>query len=104
MPLVSVEARAKWTAARRAFSAACLVLGCASAPARGATAPIHDHWLPGYVFGIWGKSELDVRDDCPSTGAASVRIGASWGTLAVAALTLGVYTPREVRIRCRAEP
>lgn len=77
-------------------------LGCAAAlPAR---TPAHLHWVPGYAFGLWGKADLDVRDDCPSTGAESVRIGTTWSTLLVSAATLGVYTPREVRVHCKAQP
>lgn len=81
-----------------------VMLSCAGTAAREPVAPVHDHWLSGYVLGIWGKSELDVRDDCPNTGAASVRVGATWATLAVSVVTLGIYTPREVRVRCRVQP
>jgi hypothetical protein len=75
--------------------------GCAVPPK--AVAPVREHWVPAYVFGIWGKNELDVRDDCPVTGAARVRIGATWSTVLVSLVTLGVYTPREVIVHCRAE-
>ena len=81
--------------------------GCALACAAGTpqpAAPSRDHWLSAYVFGIWGKAELDVRDDCPQTGAASVRIGPTWPTLLVTVVTLGMYTPREVHVQCRARP
>jgi hypothetical protein len=78
--------------------------GCASATARGAEVATRDHWLPGYLLGIWGKAELDVRDDCPTTGASSVRVGATWATLAVTVATLGIYAPREVRVQCRVPP
>jgi hypothetical protein len=74
---------------------------CAEPP--NAVAPVREHWAPAYVFGIWGKSELDVRDDCPTTGAARVRVGATWSTVLVSLVTLGMYTPREVIVRCRAE-
>ena len=80
-----------------------LLGGCASNPSRSAVSATHDHWLPGYVLGIWGKAELDVRDHCPKTGAASVRVGATWTTLVVTVVTLGIYTPREVRVQCRTE-
>ncbi len=73
--------------------------GCAAS--LPAAAPPHQHWVPGYVFGLWGKAELDVRDDCPTTGAESVRIGTTWSTLLVSVATLGAYTPREVRVQCR---
>jgi hypothetical protein len=82
-----------------ALSLLCAPLGCAATPP--AAAPPHEHWIPGYVFGIWGKGELDVRDDCPTAGAASVRIGATWSTLVVSLVTLGMYTPREAIVRCR---
>ena len=61
-----------------------------------------EHWVAGYVLGIWGGAELDVRDDCPEAGASSVRIGSTWSTLLVGLLTLGIYTPREVRIACQS--
>lgn len=89
---------------RWSFGLACLLglWGCASAT------PVvrepHRHWVPAYVFGIWGKAELDARDDCSTSGVADVFIGQTWKTLLVSVGTLGMYTPREVRIRCRAEP
>ena len=105
MRAVAVDGRAKSRGGVLVASACSLaLLGCGSAAARAPAAPLHDHWLSGYVFGIWGKSELDVRDDCPDTGAASVRIGATWTTLAVSVVTLGIYTPREVRVQCRVQP
>jgi Bor protein len=78
------------------------VAGCGAT--RPAAAPRHEHWVPAYVFGIWGKSELDVRDDCPDAGASRIRIGATWSTFLVSVVTLGIYTPREVIVRCRAHP
>ncbi len=77
-------------------------LGCTAIP--HAAAPRRDHWTPSYVFGIWGKAELDVRDDCPTGGAATIRIGATWSTLLVSVITLGLYTPSEVVVRCRVQP
>jgi Bor protein len=78
-------------------------LGSACTGATPSAVAPHQHWVPGYVFGLWGKAELDVRDDCPTTGAQSVRIGVTWSTLLVSLVTLGVYTPREVRVQCRAQ-
>jgi len=76
-------------------------LGCASSTPTPVAPPVR-HWVPGYVLGIWGKAELDVRDDCPLTGAAAVRVSATWMTVAVSVLTLGIYTPREVLVQCEA--
>ena len=88
---------------RLAWLALSLLLpACATPPP--ARAPTRNHWLPGYVFGIWGKAELDVRDDCPTTGAARIRVGATWSTLLVSLATLGLYTPREVTVHCRSVP
>jgi len=81
----------------------CGALGCASQNPAPASAT-HDHWVPGYAFGTWGRAELDVRDDCPIAGASDIRIGTSWSTLLVSLVTLGVYTPREVRVQCRERP
>ena len=89
---------AKWCA-----TLLCGVLGCAR-NTQAPTSPLHTHWAPGYGFGIWGKAELDVRDDCPTTGASAVRVGPTWSTLLVSLVTLGVYTPREVRVQCREQP
>jgi Bor protein len=84
---------------------ACLLAGaliCSCAATSTSAVPPREHWVPGYVFGLWGKAELDVRDDCPLTGADNVRIGVTWSTLLVSLLTVGMYTPREVRVQCRA--
>lgn len=90
---------------RSEYAIACLLAGalcCCCATTTAAAAPPHEHWVPGYVFGLWGKAELDVRDDCPVTGADSVRIGVTWSTLLVSLVTVGMYTPREVRVQCHA--
>ncbi len=102
---VALQGTPQWSAALLAICiSGCALSGCAAAPSRGAVSATHDHWLSGYVLGIWGKAELDVRDDCPKTGATSVRVGATWTTLVVTVVTLGIYAPREVRVYCRAHP
>ena len=77
-------------------------MGCA-ASTPDAVQPV-SHSLPTFAFGIWGKAELDVRDDCPGTGAASVRVTTTWATLLLSVVTIGVYTPRVVRVTCRHRP
>jgi hypothetical protein len=96
--LAARSARSSWPM----LSVLLLVVGCTGTPV--ASAPTREHWVPGYVLGIWGKGELDVRDDCPAAGAARVRIGATWATLLVSVVTLGIYTPHEVIVHCRAQP
>lgn len=87
---------------RPAMVCLAFVLGCARTSAQPADAP-RSHWVPGYFFGLYGKAELDVRDDCPLSGAREVRIGGTWTTILATIATLGLYTPREVRITCQAE-
>jgi hypothetical protein len=57
-------------------------------------------WLPAYAFGAIGGGDLDVRDFCPSGTISELSVGSSWATLGVSLATLGVYTPREARVRC----
>ena len=96
-----MKAVAEWS--RCCALAGVLSLGCASSTPIAAV-PTHEHWVSGYAFGIWGKAELDVRDDCPTTGSDAVRIGPTWTTLLVTVVTLGIYTPREVSVRCKPAP
>jgi hypothetical protein len=100
-PGVALETYSLW--GRVSLVCLACAFGCVSGARPNAAQPVR-HWVPGYVFGIWGKAELDVRDDCPLTGAAMVRVSATWSTLAATLLTLGLYTPREVQIQCRAAP
>lgn len=82
---------------------ACLLASsaCACASQRP---PVHTVWLPTYGFGAIGGGDLDVRDVCPSGSATELSVGSSWGTLGVSLITLGVYTPREAKVRCAAKP
>jgi hypothetical protein len=60
-------------------------------------------WLPAYVFGAVGGGDLDVRDYCASGVAEELSVGSSWATLGVSLATVGIYTPREVKLRCAAK-
>jgi hypothetical protein len=57
-------------------------------------------WLPAYAFGAIGGGDLDVRDYCPSGAISELSVGSTWATLGVSLATLGVYTPREAKVRC----
>jgi hypothetical protein len=75
-----------------------LCLGVAACAAPGQA--IEKVWLPTYLFGAIGGGDLDVRDVCPSGRAEELSVGATWSTLGVSIATLGVYTPRQARVRC----
>jgi hypothetical protein len=61
-------------------------------------------WVPAYGFGAFGGGDVDVRDLCTSGAADELSVGSTWATLGVSLATLGVYTPREARVRCTAPP
>lgn len=57
-------------------------------------------WLPAWGFGAFGGGDLDVRDLCPNGTIRELSLGTTWATLGVSVATLGVYTPREAKVRC----
>lgn len=57
-------------------------------------------WLHTYAFGAIGGGDVDVRDVCASGEARELSVGSTWATLGVSVATLGIYTPREVRVSC----
>jgi hypothetical protein len=77
-----------------------LVLALASTGCAAYQSTTRHVWLPAYLFGSIGGGDLDVRDVCPSGRAEQLSVGASWRTLGVSLVTLGVYTPREAKVRC----
>ena len=56
--------------------------------------------MPAYLFGSIGGGDVDVRDLCVSGRAESLAVSSSLGTIGVSVATLGVYTPRLVKVRC----
>lgn len=74
-----------------------LAAGCAAAPPAS-----YRVWLPAYALGAIGGGSVDMRDYCAPGAAREVAVGSSWATLGVSLATLGVYTPREVRVTCES--
>ncbi|HVY27571.1 MAG TPA: hypothetical protein VHB79_13535 [Polyangiaceae bacterium] len=81
---------------RAVLAALFLSLTACAAPSR----EVRRVWLPAYGFGAFGGGDVDVRDVCGSGRASEISVGSTWRTLAVSVVTLGVYTPREARLRC----
>jgi len=59
--------------------------------------------MPSYLLGTLGAYALDVRGLCPGR-TAEVELASTPGTIAMSLLTLGIYTPRELRVRCDGPP
>jgi hypothetical protein len=94
------------TAFRLAVICSLLGAGCA-ATFREPRLPAGEQesvWASYFVFGLVGRPEVDVRDHCPSGRASEVETGASAATVGITLITLGIYTPRRVLVRCEEEP
>ncbi len=61
----------------------------------------HSEWTGHYFGGLVGHTEINVRRICPQ-GVAKIETYRSVGNGFVGAFTLGIYTPRTVRITCAA--
>ncbi len=57
-------------------------------------------WSNGFVYGAFGQRAFDVRDICASGKAREVEVEQSAGTVLLTLFSLGLYTPRQVRVRC----
>jgi hypothetical protein len=57
--------------------------------------------LPSYLFGTLGLDEFDVRSFCHDQ-PTEFAITMPPRFIAVAVLTLGIYTPHELELQCRA--
>ncbi len=90
-----------------------LVAGVAASLSLGCHATFREGELPKgaeqktafshhYLFGLVGGSHVDIRDLCGSQATLEVRSGANLLTVGASVLTLGIYTPRRVRVSCAA--
>jgi len=59
--------------------------------------------MPTYLFGTLGDRTLDLAEICGGDQARVVAVYPTPPTVALGILTLGTYTPLEVRVRCSAE-
>jgi hypothetical protein len=55
--------------------------------------------MPSYLLGTLGTHMLDVRGLCPGR-TAEIELVSTPGTVAATILTLGIYTPHELRLTC----
>lgn len=64
--------------------------------------PVHSEWTGHFVGGLIGHPEINVRKMCP-TGAAKIETFRSFGNGLIGVVTLGIYTPRTIRITCAGQ-
>lgn len=59
-----------------------------------------DTWTDFFIFGLVGTESFDVQEFCGGTKPAEVRTGGNFATGLVSMVTLGIYTPRKVYVKC----
>jgi hypothetical protein len=74
-----------------------LVTGCGASGQQ----PAQRFWANRYAWGTLGQRGFDTRDLCGDAGPEELEVVATPTTVALSIATLGVYTPQEVRVRCR---
>jgi hypothetical protein len=56
--------------------------------------------VPTYLFGTLGTRTLDLQDVCGGQPLGQVDVYPTWATAMLGVLTVGMYTPVEIRVRC----
>jgi len=59
--------------------------------------------MPTYLLGTLGTRTIDLTEVCGGNPAGAVAVYPTAATVAVGVLTLGMYTPLELRVQC-SEP
>jgi hypothetical protein len=55
--------------------------------------------MPSYLLGTLGTHSLDLRGLCPGR-ATQISFASTPRTVAISLLTLGIYTPHQLSVRC----
>ena len=58
--------------------------------------------MPTYLFGTLGDRTLDLTELCGGKPRGTVAVYPTTATVGLGILTLGTYTPLEVRVECSA--
>lgn len=61
-------------------------------------------WTGHFLWGLAGREVVDVKAWCDGEPAYEVGTGANGGTWFVTLITLGIYSPKIVWVRCSAGP
>ena len=65
------------------------------------TQTVEKGWASGWVYGLVPPSTVSTASRCPN-GVAKVETQVSFGNQLVGFLTLGIYTPMEIKVTCAA--
>lgn len=65
------------------------------------TTVVEKPWTATWLWGIVPASPIDVTNNCPG-GIATVETKQTFMNGLVGALTLGIFTPRDVKVTCAA--
>ena len=91
---------------RLSLPAAALILGgCYHATINTGKTPsptvIEQAWASGWIFGLIPPKPVEAAAQCPS-GVARVDTQLSFLNQVVSLLTIGIYTPMDIRVTCAA--
>ena len=77
--------------------------GCFHATIETGAAPstqtVEKKWASGWVYGLVPPSTIETKEKCPN-GVSKVETQQSFANQLVGLLTLGIYTPMDIRVSC----
>lgn len=69
-------------------------------PTNPSALPDRVYDLPAFLFGTISKQNVTEQEACPSSRIDWMRLRMDGGDVGLAILTLGIYVPQRVEIRC----
>ncbi len=85
---------------------ACLLAGCYHATITTGATPssvtIDHKWASSWIYGLVPPATVETAQQCPA-GVARVETRLSFLNQLVGLLTIGIYTPMDIRVTCAEE-
>jgi len=82
------------------------LFGCFHATVETGATPsavtVENRWASGWIFGLVPPSTISTAEQC-TTGVARVETQLSFLNQLVGFLTIGIYTPMDIRVTCASE-
>ena len=77
--------------------------GCYHATIQTGAAPstqtVEKQWASGWIYGLVPPSTMETQEKC-ANGVSKVETQLSFANQLVSILTLGIYTPMDIRVSC----